>query len=48
VVLEAVDGAVHAWPGSAAAPRPDNSEAGCRFDATAEVVAFLRTALGPA
>jgi polyhydroxybutyrate depolymerase len=47
VVLDTVDGGVHAWPGSAEADRSDNSEAGRTFDATAEVLAFLHPVLEP-
>jgi polyhydroxybutyrate depolymerase len=45
VVLDTVDGAVHAWPGGSEAHRPDNSDAGRTFDASAEILAFLRPVL---
>jgi poly(3-hydroxybutyrate) depolymerase len=47
VVLDTVDGAVHAWPGGPEAQRPDNSDAGRTYDATAEILTFLRNVLGP-
>jgi polyhydroxybutyrate depolymerase len=45
VVLDTVDGAVHAWPGGSEAQRPGNSDAGRTFDASAEILAFLRPVL---
>lgn len=41
VVLDAVEGGVHAWPGSSNADRPDNSPAGIDWSATDEVLAFF-------
>ena len=45
VVLDTVHGAAHAWPGGPEAQRPGNSDAGRTFDASAEVLAFLRPVL---
>jgi polyhydroxybutyrate depolymerase len=45
VVLDTVHGAAHTWPGGPEAQRPGNSDAGRTFDASAEVLAFLRPVL---
>ena len=41
VVLDTVEGGLHAWPGGPAAQLPANSEAGRTYPATEEVLTFL-------